>query len=82
MELSQFDKENVGAILQGHGDWFSAQLLRLIARADWDNRAKIALVYPDHFKAWETWFNTDHDAQWDDRPVNGEREHNEETENA
>ncbi len=45
MTLSQWDRENVERILGGHGDWFTARLLRLIARADGRNRALLAKGY-------------------------------------
>lgn len=44
--LSDFDRKNVGHILAGHGDWFTAKLLRLIAKADFENRSKLALGFP------------------------------------
>ncbi len=34
MSLSEFDRQNIGEIVAGHGDWFSAYLLRLCAKAD------------------------------------------------
>lgn len=42
MTLSKFDRENIPAIMSGHGDWFTAQLLRLIAKADKQHRALLA----------------------------------------
>ena len=33
-------------ILAGHGSWFGARLLRLIAKADSVNRDKLRKVYP------------------------------------
>lgn len=53
--LSPFDAENVGSILAGSGDWFSAQLLRLIAKADDKNLALLRSVYPTHVAAYEKW---------------------------
>ena len=49
--LSQFDKENIQRILSGYGDWFSAQLLRLIAKSDVSNLNKLEREYPEHVKA-------------------------------
>ena len=46
MTLGQWDIENVERILGGHGDWFTARLLRLIARADGQNRARLASGFP------------------------------------
>jgi hypothetical protein len=46
--MNQFDKENVKSILLEHeGDWFTADLFRLIAKADNNNRAKLFKVFPD-----------------------------------
>lgn len=45
--MSDYDKENIGRILRGHGDWFGAQLLRLIAKADSNNQALLAACYPE-----------------------------------
>ena len=49
-EMSQFDKENVKGILEGEGDWFTANLFRLIAKADKGNRAKLFDAFPDEVK--------------------------------
>ncbi len=43
--MSEYDTEEVESILGGHGDWFTACLLRLIAKADHKNRAKLACVF-------------------------------------
>jgi hypothetical protein len=48
--MSQFDKENVKGILEGEGDWFTANLFRLIAKADKGNRAKLFDAFPDEVK--------------------------------
>ena len=45
--LSPYDKERAFDILDGEGDWFSAQLLRLIAKADAENREKLRLGFPE-----------------------------------
>lgn len=52
MEISEYDKRNIGKILYGEGTWFSAHLIRLIAKADPHNRQLLQLVYPDHVKAY------------------------------
>lgn len=44
--LSQYDKENLPQILSGHGDWFTAQLLRLIAKSDNFNRSQLQKGFP------------------------------------
>jgi hypothetical protein len=54
--LSDFDRAHVGEILAGSGDWFSAELLRLIAKADPDNRAKLRLGFPEHVQAYLVWY--------------------------
>ncbi len=40
-------------ILAGHGSWFGARLLRLIAKADSVNRDKLRKVYPAEVAAVE-----------------------------
>ncbi len=45
--LSDYDKANVAQILSGHGDWFTAKLIRLIASADPLNRKKLFQVFPE-----------------------------------
>lgn len=44
--LSEYDKAEIQTILRGHGDWFTAQLLRLIAKADEGNKEKLRLGFP------------------------------------
>jgi len=53
--LSQFDRENIGAILGGHGDWFTAQLLRLVLKADGHNKELLRLGFPEEVGLVETW---------------------------
>lgn len=55
MLLSQYDKDHIQEILLGEGDWFTARLLRLIAKADWENREKLREVYPEAVEAFEAW---------------------------
>ncbi len=45
--MNPFDKDNVESILDGRGDWFTACLLRLIIKADRENRIKLHMVYPE-----------------------------------
>lgn len=52
---SDFDRDHIQDILCGYGDWFGADLLRLIAKADRQNREKIRQVYPVHVKVYEDW---------------------------
>jgi hypothetical protein len=49
--MNQFDKENVESILCGKGDWFTANLFRLIAKADNNNRIKLFKAFPDEVDA-------------------------------
>lgn len=53
MPLSEYDREEIESILAGEGDWFTAQLLRLIAKADYENRAKLAVVFPEEVREVE-----------------------------
>ena len=55
MSISPFDRAHIGDILVGHGDWFTADLLRLIAHADGKNRAKLRAVFPDEVQAYLDW---------------------------
>ncbi len=53
--LTEFDKRHIEDIIGGYGDWFSAELLRLIAKADMQNRLRLAQAYPDHVQAFLEW---------------------------
>jgi len=53
--ISDHDKANIGNIVAGHGDWFTALLLRLINKADSSNRARLAIGFPEEVKAYEEW---------------------------
>ena len=55
-QISEHDRDQIENILGGYGDWFSAQLLRLIAKADVDNKELIRQVFPDHVEAYEAWY--------------------------
>lgn len=54
-EPSEFDKAHVSQILLGRGDWFGADLLRLIAHADAENRERLRMSFPAHVELYETW---------------------------
>ncbi len=70
MTISAYDRENVGLLLADKRcNWFSAQLLRLIAHADGTNRAKLRQVYPDHVAAYEAYAYGDGRARDLDRTV-------------
>ena len=62
--LSPHDEANIGRILGGYGDWFSAHLLRLIMKADSGNKERIRQVFPDHVAAYENYINTP-EPDWD-----------------
>lgn len=54
----------------GHGDWFTAHLLRLIAKADFCNKAKLAVVFPVEVRAvdiyqHDTPYKEDGSIDWD-----------------
>lgn len=49
--MSNYDKQNIGAIISGEGDWFGAFLIRLIAKADGSNRRKLAREFPEEVHA-------------------------------
>src|SRR5689334_17981415 len=61
MSLSKYDVENIHAIMAGEGTWFSAHLLRLIAKADPVNRARLRAAFPNHVALCE-WY-------WDHGPA-------------
>jgi hypothetical protein len=44
--MTEYDRENVGEIIQGKGTWFTANLFRLIAKADSNNRMKLFNAFP------------------------------------
>ena len=51
LALSDHDRAHVAEILRGQGDWFSAQLLRLIKRSDHRRREQMRLAFPTHVDA-------------------------------
>ena len=54
MTLSKYDRENVGRILADPSkDWFTAQLLRLIVKADQHHRALLAQGFPEEVRLVE-----------------------------
>lgn len=55
MTLTEYDRKNIGAIMGGHGDWFTAQLLRLIAKADLHHRALLAKGFPEEVRLVKAW---------------------------
>jgi len=55
MPLSEYDKEHIEDIICGQGDWFTAELIRLINKADVNNCRKLATVFPDEVDAVNKW---------------------------
>jgi hypothetical protein len=53
--ISEHDRAHIDDIIGGHGDWFTAQLLRLCAKADPRNLEKIRLGFPEVVEAFEKW---------------------------
>lgn len=52
MGITNHDKEHIEAIIAGsYGDWFTAKLLRVIKHADFENRARLRLGFPDEVDA-------------------------------
>jgi hypothetical protein len=49
--MNEYDTENIEPILNGHGDWFNAHLLRLIATADSGNTEKLRVSFPEQVEA-------------------------------
>lgn len=49
--MTDYDREHLRDILAGHGDWYHARLLRLIAKADEPNRHQLAKAYPEEVEA-------------------------------
>lgn len=54
-EVSEWDRANIDLIMQGHGDWFTAQLLRLCSKADRENLEKVRAGFPDVVALFEEW---------------------------
>lgn len=56
MPISSFDISNIDRIISGElGDWFTADLLRLMAKSDKSNLRKLATVYPLEFAVFCMW---------------------------
>ena len=49
--MTEYDKENIGEILAGHGTWFTAKLLRLISSADKPTKHQMHLAFPKEVEA-------------------------------
>lgn len=57
--MNEYDKQNIGLILSGEGTWFTAHLLRLIAKADEDNKERLRASFPEEVMAVEVWRGDD-----------------------
>ena len=55
MSLSGYDYDHIGELVGGEGSWFTAQLLRLCAKADSENLERLRLGFPDVVAAFEEW---------------------------
>ena len=54
--ISDYDKAHIYEILRGEGDWFTAQLLRLVAKADIHNRGRLHEAFPEVVDAYLEWY--------------------------
>lgn len=53
--ISDYDRAHMQEILDGHGTWFTAELLRLCAHADAENLAWLQLAFPEVVQAYLEW---------------------------
>ena len=60
MPISKVELEHMDEIMadtQGvEWNWFTCHLLRLISRADFENRQKLRLAFPEEVLAYEQWY--------------------------
>lgn len=57
--LSPFDLDHFEQLLiPSWGTWYAAHLIRLLAKADVDNRNLLRLAYPEEVAAFERWYAT------------------------
>lgn len=55
--ISDYDKIHIDQIIAGSlGDWFTAQLLRLCAKADGSNLERLRRGFPEEVEAYERWY--------------------------
>jgi hypothetical protein len=52
------------ALNRPHADWFSAQLFRLIHKADPNNRNRLRAGYPDHVRVFEEWYTSEDEREF------------------
>jgi hypothetical protein len=60
--VTDFDRDNIRSIMADRPgfDWFTANLLRLLLKADSENREKIRTVFPDVVELFEQYKNGDY----------------------
>jgi len=54
LQISEHDRLNVEEVM-ANGDWWSADMLRLIAKSDIMHRMLLSVVFPSHVLAYEDW---------------------------
>lgn len=54
LQISDYDQKNVGEVLQT-GDWWGADMLRLIKRSDQAHRAMLSIPFASYVMALEDW---------------------------
>jgi len=59
MALTEYDRKNIDFIMGGNGDWFTARLLHLCAKADASNLARLRTAFPEEVALYEAWYNQD-----------------------
>ena len=55
LPIGDVDASRVGYTM-AHGTWWSADLLRLIAKSDRPHRERLRLAFPSHVAAYEKWY--------------------------
>jgi hypothetical protein len=63
-QLSQHDLQDLGQLIAGDATHFSAHLVRLIKRADSENRQLLARVFPIHVQAVDLWESSGGKPMW------------------
>lgn len=55
MPLSDYDRADIGRLLHPDANWFTAELIKLIHKADLVNRARLFTAYPEEVTAYVKW---------------------------
>ena len=58
--MTDYDRENVGEIIHGKGTWFTANLFRLIVKADAENRRKLFNAFPEEVEVVHQYLTGQH----------------------